>query len=685
MATIKLKRIGYLAAALLINIALSTGLRAQQLPREEWGAVPISVSHSGTNWVIAGKTNRVTLNETSLALTIQSGPVHWKMMPSQPGDMLVRSKDTPLSLRLADAKTILIVPYDAAFKTGVKISLSGWQHDGRQLDLELFLTICLEGRNEEVVFDVAANEQDTTLQQLDWPGALDANDVDYTLLSNGRGTLLPRNWPKQYYPIRSITPDGKIAPTDHSLLQSHVIESWSMSWWGFQKGTSGLMVIVETPDDAAYQFSHPAGGPTVIGPRWRAQLGHFNYLRSARMSPITDGNYVDMAKRYRRYALESGLFVSLKEKIARTPLLGDLVGVPQMRASILRNLNPESDRYDTKDAAKNYSLTTFDERAKQLRELKAKGLERALVFVSGWPHLGYDRQHPDSLPPPQEAGGWDGMKRLVDTCREIGYPVIFHDQYRDYYLDAPSYNEQFAVHEKDSSLPAQQFPGSRFGDSKQGNIPMMRHWDGGRQAYLNPRFQVGHLRKNYQLLFDRGIRTDGIYIDVIGYVPPDQDFNPEHPTTHTDAMRSQIAMLTWSRQNLGITATESGADWTIPYVDLINSSGGGSKAILVPLYQLVYHDAVIVSFGARDEKTLLQGLLFGGVPEMPIDQAAVSEKTKAFMRQMCALHKRVGMLEMTRHEFLGNNYRKERTTFADGTTVTVDWDSSSYKIEPELR
>jgi len=120
-------------------------------------------------------------------------------------------------------------------------------------------------------------------------------------------------------------------------------------------------------------------------------------------------------------------------------------------------------------------------------------------------------------------------------------------------------------------------------------------------------------------------------------------------------------------------------------VVIINSSGGGSKAILVPLYNLVYHDAVIVSFTARDEKTLLQGLLFGGVPEMPIDQAAVSEKTKAFMRQMCALHKRVGMLEMTRHEFLGNNYRKERTTFADGTTVTVDWDSSSYKIEPELR
>jgi hypothetical protein len=351
--------------------------------------------------------------------------------------------------------------------------------------------------------------------------------------------------------------------------------------------------------------------------------------------------------------------------------------------SILRNLVTTSDRYDTKDVAKNYSLTTFDERIRQLQELKAKGSDRLLVYVSGWPHFGYDRQHPDPLPPPEAAGGWDGMKRLTDACRELGYQVIFHDQYRDYYLDAPSYNEQFAVHEEDTRVPPLQFPGSRFGDSKQGQIPLMRHWDGGPQAYLNARFQLGHLLKNYQLFFDHGIKTQGIYIDVIGYVPPDQDFNPEHPTTHTDAMRGQILMMNWSRQNLGIVATEAGADWVIPYVDVINQSGGGSKAVLVPLYQLVYHDAVITSFGARDRKTLLQGILYGGQPELPI--GPVDEKTMALIRQMMALHKRVGLLEMTRHEFLDANYRKERSTFADGTTVTVDWDSNSVRIEPDLR
>ena len=47
-----------------------------------------------------------------------------------------------------------------------------------------------------------------------------------------------------------------------------------------------------------------------------------------------------------------------------------------------------------------------------------------------------------------------------------------------------------------------------------------------------------------------------------------------------------------------------------------------------------------------------------------------------------ALHRRVALQEMTRHEFLGSNYKKERTTFADGTTV--DWDAKTVKIEPEL-
>src|SRR5438552_110942 len=150
----------------------------------------------------------------------------------------------------------------------------------------------------------------------------------------------------------------------------------------------------------------------------------------------------------------------------------------------------------------------------------------------------------------------------------------------------------------------------------------------------------------------------------------------------TEAMAGRAATMNWSRHNLGIEATEAGCDWVIPYVDVINQSGGGSKAILVPLYNLVYHDAVIVSYGARDQQSLLRGILNGGVPELPI--TPTDEKTLALMRQMMTLHKRVGLLEITRHEVLDANYRKERTTFADGTTVTVDWNTNGFEINPAL-
>ena len=118
---------------------------------------------------------------------------------------------------------------------------------------------------------------------------MDGSDVDFTVLSNGEGTIVPRNWPAKFLPDNMFTGDG--AATDASVIESHLIESWSMSWWGFEKGPSAMMVIVETPDDAAYQFQHPAGGPTVIGPEWRDQLGRLSYPRSVRMCFFPKGNY----------------------------------------------------------------------------------------------------------------------------------------------------------------------------------------------------------------------------------------------------------------------------------------------------------------------------------------------------------------------------------------------------------
>lgn len=661
-------------------------LLASLLSASPVSAQGVTVSHAGGLWTIRGARNVVELNERDLAVSIHAGTVTWKMVPSSDRDMLVSAGGDQFWIRLASAGRIRIAPYETGFKTGVRLILDQFHNTGQAapdapVDARVVLTLCLEGPDEDLVAEAMVNERTARVKELHWPTAMDGRDVDYTVLSSDNGTLLPRNWPKPYHPIQR-------AVGDHSIIQSHLIESWSMSWWGFEKGDAAMIVVVQTPDDAAYTFEHPAGGPTSIGPSWRAQLGRFGYLRSVRMAFLPKGNYVDLAKRYRKYVMDSGLFVSLKEKIAREPLVQNLIGRPFIGASVLRNKRPGAATYDTKNPASNRRLVTFQQNIERLRELKAQGWEHLNVSLSGWLNQGYDRQTPDALPPAPVAGGWAGMKAFFDACKELGYTCWLHDQYRDYYTDAPSWNPDFAVHEEDNVSPPDAFPGTRFkNDWKDGYIPMMDHWDGGAQGYLNNRFMLGHLVKNYGELFKHGIHPQGSYQDVFGYIPPDQDFNPNHPSTRTDSMNSRAAVLNWVRNNLGIVGTEAGSDWLVPFVDYTTSrfnrgANTGTDpdhqdAIPIPLYELVYHDAVVTAAPPAN----LRSLLYGNAPQMGYGRV---DATAAQIRRMAALHARVGLLEMTNHEFLDSSRQKERTTFADGTTVTVDWTNNTVEIKPDV-
>ncbi len=645
-----------------------------RVPRDQWGAPQVVVSHSSGAWVIAGRKNQVTLDESSLAMTVKAGSVSWMLGPSSANDVLVRSRGEDLFLRIADAAKVEIVPYDTGARTGVKVRLDRFRDkSGSDLDLALCLTVCLEGKDEELVCEAVAIEREASVRQLEWPKPVDARGVDYTALNHVRGNLLPGDWPQEYHPYRNV-PSGQesLIAADKSVIQSNLIECWSMSWWGFQKGESAMVVIVQTPDDAAYTFSHPAGGPTVIGPRWLASLGKLGYPRSVRMCFLPKANYVAMAKRYRRHVMDTGQFVSLKEKIAREPLVAQLVGTPHIRQHALRNYKPGSHRFDPKTPGSNYNLATFDTLAQRLRELKAKGIDRAFVTLAGWPYMGYDRQHPDVLPPSPVAGGWEGLKRWVDTCKELGYMYNLHDQYRDYYVDAPSYDPQFATFEEDATSQPAAFPGTRFGGWKEGQIPFMDYWDGGKMAYLNMRFALEHLVKNYQVMFDHGVKMQGSYLDVFGYVPPTEDFNPEHPLTRTESIKYQAQCFRWARNNLGIVGTEAGADWVVPYVDYASDARAGG-CIPAPLYTLVYHDAIMTPEGGSGD--YLRCLLNGGFPTVGRNQDNIAR-----VLEIQKLHSKVALLEITNHEFLDKKFRKERSTFADGTTVTIDRDAGTFEI-----
>jgi hypothetical protein len=200
---------------LWVDDAHRSSAEAPALPREEWGGMPVQVARSGDVWTIAGRHQRVVLDTRDLSFRVQAGATEWRMAPSAAGDLQVRRGTETLPLRLADATRKEAVRYDAGFKSGVKLALRRWRRQGAPLDLTVFLVLALEGREEELVFEAAADERATSVRQLDWPGPLQAREVDYAILPNVRGNLVPHEFlDEAYRKERTTFADGTTVTVD---------------------------------------------------------------------------------------------------------------------------------------------------------------------------------------------------------------------------------------------------------------------------------------------------------------------------------------------------------------------------------------------------------------------------------------------------------------------------------------
>ncbi|MCX8107922.1 MAG: DUF5696 domain-containing protein, partial [Verrucomicrobiae bacterium] len=613
---------------------------------------------------IVGSRNQIELDHTNLSLRIKTRSTTWNFAPSCAGDLCVRHKGKSLLLQLARARKKGVGAYANGFQTGVKLDLSGFEFDGEELDLALQLFVCFEGPEEELVVGLIASDGSARVVRCDWPGPVVPDSFDATVVPYMQGMLLPKNWRNKVWLYDTLC-------FGRGLYQP---------WWGHLGGGSAMLVILETPDDAGCHFEHVAGGPTKIGVRWVHSLGRFAYPRRARFCFWDSGDYVAMAKRYRRFAIATGRFVSLREKVARNPIVGRLIGAPIIHTSILYHIQPESSYYNKADPAKNHQLVTFEQRAKELEQLHRMGVSNAYVHLDGWGLRGYDNLHPDVLPPCPEAGGWDGMKHFAEACDRIGYAFAIHDQYRDYYLDARSYDDRHTIVDEN---------GSRYRGST---------WFGGRQSLLCPSLAPGHVRKNHSAILAAGVKLRGAYLDVFSVVPPDECYSVEHPVTRTECLRYRGECFDFVRSWGGIASSEEPSDWSVRYLDLVhhgpyalepNPGRGVAMGIPIPLFNLVYHDALLIPWSLQkgawgipeSDLGFLHGLLNGGMPYLNLQPSAEELER---VRTMCSLHRRVAYQEMIKHEFLDASWRKQRATFSDGTRVTIDLDTNEWQVEPPL-
>ena len=588
----------------------------------------------------------------------------------------ILTDDTTLSFgEMAQPK---IERMETGIATGIRIRYTNCE----PLSFELRLLLQKEG--QLLAEWIPLSKQTKNIRQVCWPGSAIFDQTDsrwYSLLTLQQGLMIPNGWPVSFEKL----------PFNGQLESAAAY----MPWFGQVKENDGYIAICQTPADAGYSCLHPAGGGTRLAFYWLPVLGKMTGVRKVRYSFRQDCDYTQLAKIYRQYARETGLLRTLSEKAAANPKVDSLIGAGFVHTGIKTHVDPKSDFFDPAAPEKNNHLTPFSVRAKEITRFHQLGVDRLYLHLDGWGQPGYDNCHPDYLPACQEAGGWHGLRGLQQTVHNCGYLYGLHDQYRDFYHSAPSYDPALSVQAPD------------------GSIFSMALWAGGPQDYLCASQAPHFVRRNFDKLFAEDIRPDCSYLDVFTCNEPDECANPAHPMTRSECLDYRLSCFAWLNANGILPSSEEAADWSIPqlvfchyapYSFMMERPGSPRKGIPVPLYNLVYHDCLIIPWPMENhpdgEDYMLYALLNGGAAYIRRDPAypgmdgafsiTAGDQTEEDVRRwriVSELQRKVAKMEMVSHRLLDKQGNQQQTVFSDGKrriTVQINLPEKSWNIQEEL-
>lgn len=583
------------------------------------------------------------------------------------------------TIYFADAKKISHEEWKTGIGHGILSHFEGFELNGADAGIAFDTIVWIEEVSGDVFFEwVPLSTETVKVKSVYWPGYMEFDekkDSWYTLLNWQQGLLVPNTWKTA---VDKVVFDGFMGTAGAY-----------MPWFGQVKDRAGYIAICEQPWNAAYYTEHPAEGPyTHVGIRWEPSLGKMDYRRVMKYSFVKGCDYNDLCKIYRNYVIEKGRFKSLAEKAVKTPSIDQLIGSAFLHKGIKTQVMTNSDFYDAENPDKNNHLTPFSVRTEEIKKFYELGVEKLYLHLDGWAEPGYDNQHPDYLPACEKAGGWKAMKELSDTMHECGYLFGIHDQYRDYYYAAKTFDENFAT---------------RLAD---GTIPSHARWAGGPQTYLCATQAPFYVKRNFTEIMDNGIKLDCAYLDVFTCNEGDECSHPWHKMTRRECYEYRNACFEYLLSKGILPSSEEVNDWAIPslvfchyapYDFMLDRPGSPKKGIPVPLFNLVYHDCLIEPWMmdkvSEEEDYMLYAVLNGGAPYLVRDGAyqntdgsfaggveiSIEDQIKR-CKVVSDLHEKVAKCEMVRHEMVDGNPEVQRTTFADGTVVTVDFQAQTYQI-----
>ncbi len=437
----------------------------------------------------------------------------------------------------------------------------------------------------------------------------------------------------------------------------------------------GYALIVETDDDAVIRLVKVQ---TVGGELWmpqagfRQSTGEFRYARSFFYHFSANGGYVALAKGFREYARQRGFLVTFAEKLKANPNVARIFGAPDVWGSA--------------------SL-------KFAREAKAAGVEKMII---------HGRSSPQEM----------------KAINELGYLTSEYDNYTDIFQNEPG---------KPIDAHHDQLPDNAVLKADGERMKAWLTWD--KKQYMKrcparwvPAAQV----VIPSVLAERPFL--GRFIDVTTAEDLYECYDSTHPLTRSAKRQCGVDLLGYTRSLGLVTGGEHGRYWAVPCLDYIEGmqSGGSfswpagwlmrpkskdqqfdnpwggkfgtwggyekwgiSHQHRVPLWELVFHDCVVATWYWGDSSDFLLeaapeitpkkdafNVLCGTIPLLWANkEGSWSDAREIFLRtyrNTCKLHELVAGQELLNHEFVTPDRAVQRTRFADGTEVVVNFGEQPY-------
>jgi len=466
------------------------------------------------------------------------------------------------------------------------------------------------------------------------------------------------------YPVEDTT----ISPRRLITYGGHGI---CMPFWGVTDGRQGHMAIFETPDDAAIRIQR-MDGKLCIAPEWDSQKGRFGYTRRLRYVFFDKGGHVAICKRYRSYSQKAGLLKTLEQKRKENPDVDLLIGA--------------------------VNVWCWEKNALTIvREMRSLGIERIL-----WSH----REQPEVIKAMNEMEGV--LSSRYDIYQDLMDPQVVKQQLRGVHPDwtQDAWPEDIMLDSNGEPRKGWRVKG-RDGQM----YPCSVLCDRQAPKYARRRVPAELKTHPYRCRF----------IDTTTASPWRECYHPDHPMTRSNSRYWKMELLRLMSEDMKlVTGCETGHDAAVPYVHYfegmlslgpyrIPDAGRNMRKILdevpervakfqvghkyrLPLWELVYHDCVVAQWYWGDynnklpaiwDRRDLFNILYGTPPMFMFTRQVWSQYKNRFVqsyKDVCNVARSVGYAEMTGHRFLTPDRDIQQTSFANGTTITVNFSGQPYRL-----